>query len=158
VPRRTVRIFRKERNGVDAFHVGLVGAGVGANETVMRFADQHVAAHSHNPSRFATDQFNQARVPSGLAPQAKAISGRLNAAQLHDPTLRLGNYLLRHREDVPRFQCPSRFPQTLLQAFREIHSGPDFRDVMYRRNLKIHWIGLSLCGENGDVHLCPHFS
>ena len=97
--RRTIGIFRKERDGA-ALDVGAVDAGVRADETVVSFADKNIRAHAHDPAAFPADDFDQPGVLPDLLRKGTAHIRRLNRVELHDTAFRLRDDLLGDGQNI----------------------------------------------------------
>ncbi len=116
--RRAVGVLRQQGQepGLD---VGGVDAGVRAHEAVLRLGDHDVVAPRHDASGLALDP-RRAPVP---------LLG-------HDASLRLGDDLLRHDDDVAVADSGGR--ERAGEHRREIVAGPDLRDALDGQDLDPH--------------------
>ena len=80
--------------------VGGVHAGVGADETVARFGDQHAVLHADDTHSLPQDDLHGTRVLLPCLGEFQRARRGFDGTEVHDPALRLRDDLLRDDEHV----------------------------------------------------------
>jgi len=79
--RRSIGILRKQRNAVVIGNIGAVHAGIGANQPVGRFGNNHTLIHAHDTMGLSQDNFDESGVSTALRSQTAGESRGLDIAE-----------------------------------------------------------------------------
>ncbi len=98
-----IGVARKKSYNVFAGDVGMVDAGVGADETVARFGDEDMIAPDDAP-RLLQDDFDGAGIFLQARGERESLRRRANGREPHHRAFGLGDNFLRDDEKVAVFE------------------------------------------------------
>ena len=101
--RGKIGIFGEKGDEIAAGNVRMVDAGIGADETVMGFDDEH-AVRADYAARFADDDFDETRIAREFFRKPHGLGRRADFGKTQDAAFRFRNNLLRDNEDVSFFK------------------------------------------------------